>query len=96
MPGMAPGDDRAGIEFQDYVDALTGVLRRQVRPVVLVGHSSAGFILQAAARAPDKIKRLVLNAFVLPDGLCQFDSGAAGSCRGTRERQTLRPIRACR
>ena len=75
MPGMAPGDDRAGIEFQDYVDALTGVLRRQDRPVVLVGHSSAGFILQAAApNAPDKIKRLVfLNAFVLPDGLCQFD-----------------------
>lgn len=75
MPGMAPGDDRAGVDFQDYVETLTTVLRRQTRPVILVGHSSAGFLLQATApNAADKIKRLVfLNAFVLPDGACQFD-----------------------
>lgn len=75
MPGMAPGDDRARVEFKDYVESLAAVLERQDRPVVLVGHSSAGFLLQAAApHAADKIKRLVfLNAFVLPDGACQFD-----------------------
>jgi pimeloyl-ACP methyl ester carboxylesterase len=75
MPGMAPGDDRASVVFNDYVDAIAAVLRRQTEPVVLVGHSSAGFLLQAAApKAPDRIKRLVfLNAFVLPDGACQFD-----------------------
>lgn len=75
MPGMAPGDDRSGVTFQDYVDSLVDVLRRQDRPVVLVGHSSAGFVLQAAApKVPEKIKRLVfLNAFILPDGTCQFD-----------------------
>lgn len=75
MPGMAPGDDRSGVTFQDYVDSLVEVLRGQDRPVVLVGHSSAGFVLQAAApKVPEKIKRLVfLNAFILPDGTCQFD-----------------------
>ncbi len=75
MPGMAPGDDRAGVTFEGIVEALATVLRRQEQPVVLVGHSSAGFLLQAAApKAADKIKRLVfLNAFVLPDGACQFD-----------------------
>jgi pimeloyl-ACP methyl ester carboxylesterase len=44
-------------------------------PCVLVGHSRAGFLMQAAApRAPEKIERLIfLNAFILPDGKCQFD-----------------------
>jgi hypothetical protein len=66
MPGMTPGDDRAAVTFDDYVDAIVSVLNRQPEPVIL---------LQAAApKAPDKIKRLVfLNAFVLPDGTCQFD-----------------------
>lgn len=75
LPGMAPGDDRAAVTFDDYVDAIVAVLQKQSAPVVLVGHSSAGFLLQAAApKAADKIKRLVfLNAFVLPDGACQFD-----------------------
>ncbi len=75
MPGMAPGDDRSSVTFEGIVEALTTVLRRQEQPVVLVGHSSAGFLLQAAApKAADKIKRLIfLNAFVLPDGACQFD-----------------------
>ncbi|MCZ7664935.1 MAG: alpha/beta fold hydrolase [Thermoleophilia bacterium] len=75
MPGMNPGDDRSAVTFDDVVDALVNVLRRQDRPVVLVGHSSAGFLLQAAApRVPEKIKRVIfLNAFVLPDGACQFD-----------------------
>ncbi|MHB8869116.1 MAG: alpha/beta hydrolase [Thermoleophilia bacterium] len=75
MPGMAPGDDRSAVTFEGIVEALTAVLQRQEQPVVLVGHSSAGFLLQAAApKAADKIKRLIfLNAFVLPDGACQFD-----------------------
>jgi pimeloyl-ACP methyl ester carboxylesterase len=50
-------------------------MNRQPSPVVLVGHSSAGFLLQSAApRVPDKIARLIfVNAFVLPDGKRQFD-----------------------
>jgi len=75
MPGMTPGDDRGAVTFDDYVDAIVAVLEKQSTPVVLVGHSSAGFLLQAAApKAADKVKRAVfLNAFVLPDGACQFD-----------------------
>lgn len=75
MPGHGPGDDRSGITMKDYVDGITEVLNRQTRPVVLVGHSSAGFLLQqAAATAADKIERLVFhNAFILGDGQSQFD-----------------------
>ncbi len=75
LPGHHKEDDRANIQFSDYVEKIVGVLKQQSTPVVLVGHSSAGFLLQAVAPlAPDKITRLIfLNAFVLPDGKCQFD-----------------------
>jgi pimeloyl-ACP methyl ester carboxylesterase len=75
MPGHHPNDDRTRITFDDYVDKIAATLNRQPSPVVLVGHSSAGFLLQSAApRVPDKIARLIfVNAFVLPDGKRQFD-----------------------
>jgi pimeloyl-ACP methyl ester carboxylesterase len=75
MPGHNPGDDRAGVEFGDYVDAITAVLEKRTEPVVLVGHSSAGFLLQSAApKVAHKIEQCVfLNAFILPDGTSQFD-----------------------
>jgi pimeloyl-ACP methyl ester carboxylesterase len=75
MPGHAPEDDRSGIGFDDYRAEIVAVLNRQRSPVVLVGHSSAGFLLQAAApKAAEKIERLIfLNAFILPDGKSQFD-----------------------
>mgnify|MGYP001817495697 FL=1 len=75
MPGHNSGDDRAGIKFDDYVDKITSLLAKQDTPVVLVGHSSAGSLLQVAApRVPDKIQQLVFhNAFILPDGKSQFD-----------------------
>jgi len=75
MPGHGPKDDRSGIRFEDYVEAIVRVLAQQPEPVVLVGHSSAGFMMQAAApKASGKISQLIFhNAFVLPDGKCQFD-----------------------
>jgi pimeloyl-ACP methyl ester carboxylesterase len=75
MPGQHSGDDRSGIKFDDYVDKITSVLAKQDSPAVLVGHSSAGFLLQMAApKAPDKIQQLIFhNAFILPDGKSQFD-----------------------
>jgi pimeloyl-ACP methyl ester carboxylesterase len=75
MPGHHPNDDRADIEFENYVGKIAEVLNKQVSPVVLVGHSSAGFLIQSAApKVPDNIAQLIfLNAFILPDGKCQFD-----------------------
>ena len=75
MPGHNPGDDRSKIRFEDYVDKICSVLKKQTTPVVLVGHSSAGYLIQAAApKVPGKLMQLIfLNAFILPDGKCQFD-----------------------
>jgi len=75
MPGHQPGDDRSKIKFDTYVNKIVETLNRQASPVVLVGHSSAGLLLQASApKAPDKIEQLIfLNAFILPDGKSQFD-----------------------
>jgi pimeloyl-ACP methyl ester carboxylesterase len=75
IPGHHPDDDRAHITFEYYVDKISATLNRQPSPVVLVGHSSAGFLLQSVAPiAPDKIAQLIfVNAFVLPDGKRQFD-----------------------
>jgi len=75
MPGHNPDDDRSQIKFDDYIDKICDVLNKQSRPVVLVGHSSGGYMLQAAApKVADKISRLIfLNAFILPEGKSQFD-----------------------
>jgi len=75
MPGHSPGDDRSKVTFNSYVEKIIEVLKKQPRPVIIVGHSSAGFLLQSAApKLSDKIERLVFhNAFILPDGMAQFD-----------------------
>jgi len=75
MPGHNPGDDRSKIRFDHYVNKIVEVLKKQSAPAVLVGHSSAGFLLQSAApKVAEKISHLVfLNAFILPDGKAQFD-----------------------
>ena len=75
MPGHHPENDRSGIQFDHYVDGIIRVLEQQTAPVVLVGHSSAGFLMQAAGpKAAEKISQMIFhNAFILPDGKCQFD-----------------------
>ena len=75
LPGHHPQDDRSNIRLNDYVDKIVNLLKQQTDSVVLVGHSSAGFLLQEAAqKAPDKISHLIfLNAFILPNGKSQFD-----------------------
>jgi pimeloyl-ACP methyl ester carboxylesterase len=75
MPGHSPGDDRSKVTFNAYVEKIIEVLKKQPRPVILVGHSSAGFLLQSASpKVSEKIERLVFhNAFILPDGMAQFD-----------------------
>jgi pimeloyl-ACP methyl ester carboxylesterase len=75
IPGNAPDDDRSNITFDLYVDKLVEVLSRQAKPVVLVGHSSGGFMVQSTApKVAAKIERLIfVNGFILPDGMAQFD-----------------------
>jgi len=75
LPGHRKEDDRSIIRFDDYVERITQVLQRQPSPVVVVGHSSAGFLMQAAVPlAPERVSHLVfVNAFILPDGKSQFD-----------------------
>jgi Alpha/beta hydrolase family len=51
LPGMNPGENRLGIEFGDYVDAVVDTIRQQGKSVTLVGHSSAGMLMQAAVHA---------------------------------------------
>jgi pimeloyl-ACP methyl ester carboxylesterase len=75
MPGHGPGDDRSQITFDSYVGKIVEVLEAQPKPVILAGHSSAGFLMQIAApKVQDKIERLIFhNAFILSDGTAQFD-----------------------
>ena len=75
MPGHHPDDDRSKIQFDDYVDKIISVLIQKTAPVVLVGHSSAGFLIQVSApKVPNKIAQLIfLNAFILPNDKSQFD-----------------------
>lgn len=83
LPGNNPGDDRAKITFESYVEKITEVLWKQPHPVVLVGHSSAGFLLQSAApMVRRKIERLVfLNAWILPSNKAQIDLVPPASAR---------------
>ena len=70
-PGHWPGAARAGIGHDDYVDHVTRfVTGRDLRDVVLVGHSFGGSVLsRVAQRIPDRLTRLVFHtAFVVADG----------------------------
>ena len=75
MPGHHKTDDRSKIRLNDYIDAIMAAVNAADCPVVLVAHSSAGFLIQSvAAKIPEKIEHLVFNnAFILADGKCQFD-----------------------
>ncbi len=75
MPGHHRKDDRKNICLEDYIHSIVSTIENTEGPVVLVGHSSAGFLIQsAAARVPEKIDHLIFNnAFILPQGKCQFD-----------------------
>jgi hypothetical protein len=51
LPGMHPGDNRVGIQFADYVDAVVDVLQRQHRPVI----SSATPVPACFCRLPPRL-----------------------------------------
>ncbi|MCE2482343.1 MAG: alpha/beta fold hydrolase [Alphaproteobacteria bacterium] len=76
FPGHGRSVGRAGVAFADYEDALIAALDRQPRPVILVGHSAAGVVMQAAApRSPDKVAAAVFhNAFILEHDRSMIES----------------------
>lgn len=53
-----------------WADQIADVLREEVEPVILVGHSRAGIVIsEAAERVPEKVALLVyLSAYLSQDG----------------------------
>jgi pimeloyl-ACP methyl ester carboxylesterase len=76
-PGHWPGAARAGIRHDDYVAAVTRFIEgRDLRDVVLVGHSFGGSVVSRVAQViPERLKRLVFHtAFVVEDGTSVNDN----------------------
>ena len=76
FPGHSKTADRGSVEFADYETALVEALKQQDEPVIVVGHSAAGVIMQAAApKVADKVAALVFhNAFLLGDGQSMIEA----------------------
>ncbi len=76
-PGHRPGDSRAGIRHEHYVSAVTSYIEaRDLRDVVLVGHSFGGSVVSRASQVVgERVKRLVFHtAFVVQDGASVNDN----------------------
>jgi pimeloyl-ACP methyl ester carboxylesterase len=72
--------DRAKVTLQIYVDSVVrSIEERQLRNVVLAGHSMAGLVIPGVvAKIPDRIKRAVfVSAMVPEDGKSIFDPNDA-------------------
>jgi alpha-beta hydrolase superfamily lysophospholipase len=86
LPGSQPGEDQSGLEFHHYADAVVDVLQRQRHRVIVVAHSSAGMLLQAAApQVRGAISMIVFcNAFIVGNGQSQFDNLPPDATAGLR------------
>ncbi|HEX2316239.1 MAG TPA: alpha/beta hydrolase [Thermomonospora sp.] len=78
LPGLAErADEAAGeIGLADHVDDLVGLIEgRDLRDVVLVGHSGANMpVTGAADRIPERLARVVyVDTAPLPSGMAQID-----------------------
>ena len=68
LPGLSMGDDASGLRLVDAVDHIVHeVERRDLRDVVLVGHSFAGIPITAAApRLRDRLAHLAFFSAFIP------------------------------
>jgi pimeloyl-ACP methyl ester carboxylesterase len=68
MPGLALGDSPRDLRMDDAVDHLIGEIeRRDLRDVVLVGHSWAGFpIMAAAPRLKERLAEVAFFSTFIP------------------------------
>ncbi|KUO69104.1 MAG: hypothetical protein APF77_11290 [Clostridia bacterium BRH_c25] len=74
LPGNGENDSKA-VTYEDYVNYVVESLGNQKKKVIVVGHSSAGHILQMAIpKVKDKVEKVIFNnAWILPHGKSQFD-----------------------
>jgi pimeloyl-ACP methyl ester carboxylesterase len=76
LAGHGPDAQKAGIRHQDCVDSLVNYVKeRDLRDIIMVGHSWGGNMLCGAAPLlQDRVQRLIFwNAFVLNDGESLLD-----------------------
>ena len=67
LPGHGPDAQRAAeIRFDDYVEAVGGVIQRCEEPPLLVVHSWGGIALSVAEAWPNRLQALVLIAAAVP------------------------------
>jgi len=68
LPGLADGDRRTGLHLSDTVDHIADTIeRRDLRNVVLVGHSWGGYpITGAAHRVADRLAKIIYYNAVVP------------------------------
>jgi pimeloyl-ACP methyl ester carboxylesterase len=68
LPGLADGDERAGLRLSDAIDHLVAeVSRRNLSDVVLVGHSWGGYVITGAAhRLAGRLAKIVYYNAVVP------------------------------
>jgi pimeloyl-ACP methyl ester carboxylesterase len=88
--------DLAKVTLAVHIDTVARYLeQRDLRDVVLVGHSMAGIVMPSVAvRMPERIKRLIfVSALVMRDGesaMEVFRSGGLGAGNGrTRSRESM-------
>lgn len=93
MPGHHKADDRSKATLTGYIDKIIETVNQADGKIILVGHSSAGFLIQSvAAKIPQKIEHLIFNnAFILPDGKCQFDIVPPEIAQGMTQAANLSP-----
>ena len=74
LPGNGPSDSK-DVTYEDYVAYVVQSLNAQKEKVIVVGHSSAGHVMQMSIPlAKDKVEKIIFNnAWILPHGKSQFD-----------------------
>lgn len=74
LPGNGDNDSK-DVTYEDYVNYVCDKIRAQDGKVIVVGHSSAGHVLQMALpKVADKVEKVIFNnAWLLPDNKSQFD-----------------------
>jgi pimeloyl-ACP methyl ester carboxylesterase len=93
-PGHLPGASRAGIHHDDYVSSVVRFIEgRDLRDVVLVGHSFGGSVVSRASQEiPERLKRLVFHtAFVVQDGTSVNDNFPADQTKAFAQAAAASP-----